>query len=217
MTTKKRIAVVYDTSYLLAGAPSILEVVFSCRFSSQGKPGGAANLRSLLSGKWSQVGALETVYHDAKDMFVIVQLIPDEVLKEVDRRHGGDEAKLKLAASLLKEGAVRFSLALDTVVGQLPGLQAKQETGPESFEEIESDTDEKLVGYAARLVGSRTQDRYDLAILASEDEELLAELTHCGMAVLGLKSADLTQTHLLHDKLTEIANLGRDTKLTLIS
>ncbi len=215
MTKKKRIAIIYDTSYLVGGFTPLPEFIFSRRFFSREKPKTAANLRFLFSGKWGRVGAEQIVNHDGRDLFLVVQLIPNEVLRELERDHGGDEAKKKLAESLLKDGAARVSLGMDTIVGQLPALHLAQEAGPESPDEEDEETDKRIVGYAARLVSRQTKEPYDLAIVATEDEELLAELVQHRPAVLGVKSEYLTQSRLLHDKLTEIANLDRAGSLAL--
>lgn len=180
---KKKVAVVYDTSYLMGEFQSIKQFILSRRFSSQEKQG----LLGFLKAK-------QTVYRDPNDLFSIVEVVPTEVIRELDNQTSlGPQ---KLVVQLLQEGAIRVDLAMDTVVSELAP---------------EAEMDKQLGVYAERLVSYATRERYALAIVAAESDELLAnldELAKKGKDVFGVKSEHLRRTRLLHDKLTEIANRG---------
>jgi hypothetical protein len=145
--------------------------------------------------------ARQTVYYDPGNLFVVAEVVPSEVIGELDEQKAiGPQ---KLVADLLQDGALRVDLAQDTVVSTM---------GPEV--EIEK----QLSRYAERLVSFMTLENYDLAIIATEEDELvahLAELAAGGKAVLGVKSEHLARTRILHDKLTEIANRGRPSEVVM--
>jgi hypothetical protein len=217
---KRKIAVIYDTSYLAGDFQSVKRFILSRRFSGRQKPGLLGSLVSMVGGKGRQAPAPgDTVYHQAEQVLHIYEVVPTEVSKEVARLQVGGEEGNRAIATLLESGAAQVDLALDTVVGEPPSEQqpiAQQLAEAARYEEEQ--TDEKLLGYAERLVGFDTNERYDLAIVATEDEELLLkidELAKAGKAVLGLKSAQLQTTRALHDRLSAVASLGLPNKITM--
>ena len=187
---KRKIAVIYDTSYLMGEFQSIKKFIMSRRFSSKEKQGLLGFLK-----------ARQTVYYDPSNLFVVAEVVPTEVIGEIDAQIA--VGPQKLVADLLQDGALRVDLAQDTVVSTM---------GPEV--EIEK----QLSRYAERLVSFMTLENYDLAIIATEEDELvahLAEMAARGKAVLGVKCEHLARTRILHDKLTEIANRGRPSEVVM--
>jgi len=187
---KRKIAIIYDTSYLMGEFQAIKEFILSRRFSGLEKQG----LLGFMKAK-------QTVYHDPSKLFAIVEVVPTEVIRELDEQTALDSKKL--VADLLQDGAIKVDLAMDTMVSAL---------GPESVKE------KKLSLYAERLVSYATLEKYDLAIIATEDDELVSHLTALaarGKAVQGVKSEHLVRTRLLHEKLTEIANRGRSSPVVM--
>ena len=185
-----KIAVIYDTSYLMGEFQSLKEFIFSRRFSSREKQ------HSLGFKK-----AMQTVYHDPRKLFAIVEIIPTEVVEELDDQSA--VGPQKLAADLLKDGALGVDLAMDTVVSSMIPQSA---------------TDKQISLYAQRLVSFATRERYALAVIATENEKLLttlADLAKQGKDVFGVKYQDIVRTRLLHNKLTEIANRGRSNPVVM--
>ena len=185
-----KVAVIYDTLYLMGEFQSLKEFIFSRRFSGQEKQG----LLGFIKNK-------QTVYHDPRSLFAVIEIVPTEVLEELDDQKA--VGPQKLAANLLKDGALRVDLAQDTVVSSMMPQSA---------------TDKQIGLYAQRLVSFATRERYALAVIATENNELLtalADLAKKGKDVFGVKSQDLVRTRLLHDKLTEIANRGRSNPVVM--
>ena len=180
---KRKIAVVYDSSYLMGDFQSIKHFIMSRRVSSLEKQG----LLGFMKAK-------QTVYHDPAKLLV-TEVVPNEVISELDEQTAiGPQ---KLVVDLLQGGAVRVDLSMDTVVAA---------TGPAI------DTHKKISLYAERLVSYATREQYDLAIIGTERDELidqLAAMAARGKSVFGVKSEHLVRTRLLHDKLSEVANQGR--------
>ena len=82
---KKKIAVLYDTSYLTGDFKSLKKFILSRRFCSQPKPGKLGFLSAVLSGKGkAKAGAEQKVTHNPADLFVITETVPNEVIKEID-------------------------------------------------------------------------------------------------------------------------------------
>ena len=99
---------------------------------------------------------------------------------------------------------------MDTVVADSVGaghLDSEPFVDPE---ELDRQTAAMLIQYAVRVVSDRTTEKYDLAVVATEDENLLrslADLSRGGKAVLGVNSQILNGAPgLLHEKLSELAN-----------
>src|SRR5262249_9297755 len=174
---KRKIAVIYDTSYIEGEFQSIKKFIMSRRFSSLEKQGLLGFMK-----------ARQTVYHDPGKLFAVVEVVPTEVIGELDEQPA--VAPQKLAVELLQDGALKVDLAQDTVIsGFAPA----------------SETEKKISLYAHRLVSYVTLEKYDLAIIATENDHLianLAELAARGKAVFGVKSEHLVRTRLLHDKIT---------------
>jgi hypothetical protein len=215
----KRIAVVYDISYLKEPFQSIRKFILSRRFTSQERQGLMGSLRSLMSGRSGKVGAENTVYHEPGSLFDIKEVVPNEVLKKLAQ--GADTASngSPVVASLLEDGAVRVDLSMDTVVGEhgLPGLLGAA-LDAEPAGAAARKLREQVVGYAARLVKHSANDHFDLAIVASEDVDLLAQLSAMGgegKPILGVTREHLSGTRLVHDKLTWLANIGRTNPLAI--
>jgi hypothetical protein len=207
---KKRIAVVYDTSYLLGSFQSIKKFILAQRFSSQAKPGLLGILSSMIGGKGRAKSAPEnTVYNDAEELLYVYEVLPKEVMNEVDQHVGDERTTQPAVASLLQAGAAKVDLSLDTVAGEDQGgrfTDQQASANPPS----ERDIDEALLRYAIRLGSHETNERYDLAVLATDDEALLGKIATMaadGKPVFGITSANLTTTRLLQDKLSQIASL----------
>jgi ribosomal protein L30E len=180
---KRKIAIVYDSSYLMGDFQSIKSFIMSRRFSSLEKQG----LLGFMKAK-------QTVYHEPAKLFFVTEVVPNEVISELDEQTAiGPQ---KTVVDLLQGGAVRVDLAMDTVVAATAPIE----------------THKKISLYAERLVSYATREQYDLAIIGTERDELveqLAALAARGKAVFGVKSEHLVRTRLLHDKLADVANEGR--------
>jgi hypothetical protein len=214
---KKKIAVLYDTSYLTGNFQSLKKFILSRRFCSQPKPGKLGFLAAVLPGKGkAKAGADQKVTHNPTDLFVITETIPNEVIKEIDKLPADREKGQQAIKVLLADGALKVDLAQDTVVGELSGNY-----GGAPFhlqEEEDTTTDERIVGYVGRLVSFMTNEQYDLAIVATEDEGVLsrlAEKSQQGKAVLGLTGEQVTKTRKFCDILTELANRGAASPISL--
>jgi hypothetical protein len=207
---KQKIVVIYDTSYLNGLCQSIRKVIGSHRFSSREKQGLLASLPSLFAGK----GRGEyTAQHEPGDLFTVAEVIPAEVMQEMETSFAGANKVQETIAPLLADGAVKVDLAMDTVAGDPPDRRPQ---GPAVAKD--SATNDRVIRYAGRLVSFATNEKYDLAIVATEDEVLLsklAEMTKRGKGVLGLKSTDITGTRLLNDKLMELVNRERANPITM--
>ena len=218
--TVRRIAVIYDTSYLTEPFQSIRKFILSRRFSSQEKQGLMGSLRSMMAGKSGKPWAESTVHHEPGSLFYVYEVIPTEVLKQLAQGVAAEAGEPKAVASLLEDGAVRVDLSMDTVVGE-HGLGGHHQRAPGN----EPTTRRTTITWATRLLVTRlawvtygTNERYDLSIVATEDEDLLAQLdamAKAGKAVFGVGREHLSGTRLVHDKLTELANLGRATPLQM--
>src|SRR5262249_51888391 len=109
--TKRRIAVVYDTSYLVREAPSLKQFVEARRFTSHEDPGLLGSLVSAVSGTKRE----KTASHAAAEFLEVVEVVPTEVLAELDHQSGQEKEKA-LVAGLLKGGATQIQLGTDTSV-----------------------------------------------------------------------------------------------------
>jgi hypothetical protein len=207
---KQKIGVIYDTSYLSGPCQSIRKFIWSRSFSSREKQGLLASLPSLLAGKGR--GA-HTVQHEPGNLITVFEVIPTEVIQELEAPCANVNKVQEAIATLLADGAVKVDLAMDTVAGDPP------DRGPQDPAVArDKATDDRLIRYANRLISFATNENYDLAIIATEDEDLLskvAELAKRGKRVLGLKSTDITGTRLLHDKVMELVNRDRENPITM--
>jgi hypothetical protein len=216
---KKRVAVIYDTSYLLGDFQSIKSFILSRRFSSLEKPGLLSSLASMIGKGKGKTGAEKTVPYESGSLFDVAQVVPHEVIDEVGKRMGAGEKENKAVAALRADGAILVRLSMDSVVG---GKRQSELAAPQLDAELEQlmekETDGKILGYATRLVNPATKERYDLSIIATEDDDFLqriAELGKQGKAVIGVSIENLTHSRNLHDKLSELASLGRAMKITM--
>jgi hypothetical protein len=183
MDKPKKLAVVYDSSYLMGDFQSIKKFIMARRISSLEKQG----LLGFMKAK-------QTDYHDPKNLFDVEEVVPNEVIRKLDEQEAiGPQ---RAVVELLQGGAIRVDLAMDSVVGMAAPSSEAISVGL----------------YAERLVSFATRQQFELAIVATEDEELLEKLNEMisrGKAVFGIKGEDLARTRLLHDKLAEVANRGR--------
>jgi hypothetical protein len=208
-----KIGVIYDTSYLTGGFQSVRKFILSRRFWSKEKKGLVGALRSLMVGKGAKPGTADTVYHEPGSLFYVYEVIPNEVLTEI----ASEGLEPQAVSTLLEDGAVRVDLCMDTVVGE-HGLSGQKLGAPPGEAATGPDTGERIALYATRLVTYGTKERFDLAVVATEDPDLLARLAEIagrGKAVVGLTSQQLSETRQFHDRLTALANLGRPNPLVL--
>jgi hypothetical protein len=206
---QQKICVIYDTSYLSGPCQSIRKFIRSHRFSSQKKQGLLASLPSLLAGKGRGAHAVQ---HEPDELCMISEVIPTEVIQEVAAPSAGLNQMQEAVAALLADGAVKVDLAMDTVAGDPPAK------GPQGATFARDTDTQRLILYAGRLISFATKEKYDLAIIATDDEGLLsklAEMAKGGKGVLGLKSTDITGTQLLQDKLVELVNRNRENPITM--
>jgi hypothetical protein len=153
----------------------------------------------------------KTVAHAATELFDVVEVVPTEVMAEMDQA-SGKETEAKLVKGLLQEGATQIQLGTDTSVAAA-GIDPLH-----AAHGADRPMNQVLVRYASRLVGLDTHEKYDLAIVATDNETLLgrlAEMAREGKSVLGVKSEQVTGSRYVLDKIVELANLGRDHSLTL--
>jgi hypothetical protein len=154
----------------------------------------------VLAGKGRRE---KTVYYDPDELFVVNEVLPAEVVHDIESKSPTVEQGRHVVAGLLQDGALRVELIQDTVLSSMG---------------MEMDTERKLTLFGERLVSYVTLEKYDLCILATEDDGLLASLAEkskSGSALLGVKSEHLNRTRLLHDKITEIANWDRPGKIVM--
>ncbi len=218
---KRKLGVIYDTSYLVHNGPSVKAFILSRKFSGLEKPGLLGSLASMFS-KHAK-GADRTIVHPADSLFDIYQVIPEEVIDEVQHllNHSDSDgaAVSSLIKSLMKEEAACVQLGMDSVVGDVARhAHANDEFAEEQARLREKEIDEQLLGYATRLVTFGTRERYDLCIIASNDSSLLtqiAERAGSGKALLGISSDQLTHSRILHDKLSELASFNCPHKVTM--
>jgi hypothetical protein len=204
--TKKKIAIVYDASYLGSGFPSVKEFILGRRFAVEDRPGLFKSLLSKIRGGRS--GDEIKVSREGGDLFAVSEVVPKEVIRKLEGDPAIREAGHKAVATLIQNGAAQIEMAMDTIVS------ASDTGSPED----ESGTAERILVYLSRLVSFRTNESFDLGVVASEDADLLgriADMAQRGKAVIGVTNADITGTRRLHDKLSEVANYGASEKVTI--
>ena len=214
---KHKIAVIYDASYLMGDGEAVKKLILSLRFSSIEKPGLLGSLLAKVVGKGA--GSHKTVIHEAEEVFVVSEIVPSEIMKQVDRDSANRDKGQRRAAGLLSGGAAKVDLCMDTVVSDSMHAGQHSSNRAEDPAEVDRQTTDMLMRYAIRVVSHRTSERYDLAVVATEDGGLLqtiAEQGRGGKAVFGVDSKLLTGPRGdFHDKLTELANLDNGTKMKL--
>src|SRR5262249_34692543 len=139
--------------------------IMAQRISSRPRPGLVRSLLAKLTGKERD----QKAYHPPDELFVVVEVIPSEVIKEVEK-HPDKEAGLKLITELLADQAGQCALMLDTVAGQ---VVAGQPSDPEIDPD---DLDEMLVRYAGRMGAPQTKENYDLVLVATGDNTIAESL-----------------------------------------
>jgi hypothetical protein len=216
---KHKIGVIYDTSYLAANGPSIKSFILSRQFLVPEKPGLFSALTSLVKG--TKEGSPRGVTRPAESLFDIYQVIPNEVIRELEYEMPAANKECPALAAILKEEATRIDLSMDSFVGSvLSQNPAPAEMSAKMANALQRKVDEQLLGYAARLVAYGTRERYDLAVVATDDGNILRQigaLSQSGKAVFGITTAQLSQSRTLQDKLSDLASLGRSHKVSAVN
>jgi hypothetical protein len=203
MITKKRIVVVYDTSFLVGKGRSVKKSIMAERIFTRRRRGLVGSLLAKLAGKESDRKA----YHPPDALFAIVEVIPSEVIKEVER-HPDKEAGLKLITELLADQADKFALMMDTVAGRVVA-------GHPSVPEIDPNyLDEMLVRYAGRMGAPQTKENYDLVLVATGDNTIAKSLAEVNNVFI-VGPEDLTAPSGLRARLAELVNAGRPDKVMI--
>ena len=203
MLPKKRIIVVYDTSFLVGKGRSVKEFIMAQRISSRPRPGRVGSLLANLTGKESD----QKAYHPPDKLFVVIEVIPSEVIKEVEK-HPDKEAGLKLIMELLADHAGRIALRMDTVAGEVVADQ------PSEPELDSNDLDEMLVRFAGRMGAPQTKDNYDLVLVATGDNTIAESLAQVNNVYI-VAPEDLKAPSGLRGRLAELVNAGRPDKVTI--
>jgi hypothetical protein len=203
MPKKKRIAVVYDTPFLVGKGRSVKKFIMAQRIFSVARPGIVASLSAKLTGKVSD----QKVYHKPDDLFVVEEVIPSEVIAEVEQ-HPDKEAGRKLIGELIADQAVKVDMMMDTVAGRVVGGKAIEP----KFDP--SEVDKMLVRYAGRVVEPNTAERYELVLIATTDKKIAQGLAGAANALVVLPD-DLTATSALRGRLAELVNADRLDKVTI--
>jgi hypothetical protein len=203
MLTKKRIVVVYDTSFLVGKGRSVKKFIMAQRISSRPHPGLVGSLLAKLTGKERD----QKAYHPPDELFVVVEVIPSEVIKEVEK-HPDKEAGLKLITELRADQAEKVALMMDTVAGRVVAGQL-------SVPGIDpSDLDEMLVRYAGRMGAPQTKENYDLVLVATGDNTIAESLGQVNNVYI-VGPEDLKAPSGLRGRLAELVNAGRPDKVTI--
>jgi hypothetical protein len=203
MLPKKRIIVVYDTSFLVGKGRSVKQFIMAQRISSRPRPGPVGSLLAKLTGKERD----QKAYHPPDNLFVVVEVIPSEVIAEVEK-HPDKEGGLKLITELLADQADEFALIADTIAGRVvSGRPSEPEIDP-------NDVDEMLVRYAGRLGAPQTKEHYDLVLVATGDNTITKSLAEVNNVYI-VGPEDLKAPSGLRGRLAEVVNAGRPDKLTI--
>ena len=203
MLTKKRIVVIYDTSFLVGKGRSVNKFIMAQRISSRPRPGLVRSLLAKLTGKERD----QKAYHPPDQLLVVAEIIPSEVIKEVNK-HPDNEAGLKLITELLADQAGKVPLKMDTVA-------AREVAGQPSGPEIDPDVlDKMLVRYAGRMGAPQTKDHFDLVLVATGDNTIAESLAHVtNVYIVGPE--DLKAPSGLRGRLAELVNADRPDKITI--
>jgi hypothetical protein len=201
MLTKKRIIVVYDTSFLVAKGRSVKHFIMAQRISSRPRPGLVGSLLAKLTGKEHKA------YHPPDKLFVVAEVIPSEVINEVEE-HPDKEGGLKLITELLADQADEFALITDTIAGKVvAGHPSEPKIDP-------NDVDEMLVRYAGRLGATQTKEHYDLVLVATGDNTITQSLDKVDNVYI-VGPEDLKAPSGLRGRLAELVNTDRPDKVTI--
>jgi hypothetical protein len=203
MLIKKRIVVIYDTSFLVGKGRSVKKFIMAQRISSSPRPGLVGSLLGKLTAKERD----QKAYHPPDELMVVEEIIPSEVIKEVEK-HPGNEAGLKLITELLTEKAGKFRLMMDTVAGR---AGAGKPSGPETDPDV---LDEMLIRYAGRLGVPQTKENFDLVLVATGDKTIAEGLAQVNNVYI-VRPEDLTAPSGLRGRLADLVNAGRPDKVTI--
>jgi hypothetical protein len=203
MITKKRIVVVYDTSFLVGKGRSVKKSIMAQRIYSRARPGVVGSLLAKLTGKETDHKA----YHLPDELFAVAEVIPSEVIKEVEK-HPDKEAGLKLITELLADRADKFALMMDTVAGRVvAGKPSEPEIDPNHL-------DAMLVRYAGRMGAPETKENYDLVLVATGDNTIAKSLAQVDNVYI-VRPEDLKAPSGLRGRLAELINAGQPDKVTI--
>ena len=203
MLAKKRIVVIYDTSFLVGKGRSVKKFIMAQRISSRPRPGLVGSLLAKLTGKERD----QKAYHPPDALFVVAEVIPSEVIKEVEK-HPDKEAGLKLIMELLADHAGRIALRMDTVAGEVVADQ------PSEPELDSNDLDEMVVRFAGRMGAPQTKEHYDLVLVATGDNTIAESLAQVNNVYI-VAPEDLKAPSGLRGRLAELVNAGRPDKVTI--
>jgi hypothetical protein len=208
MLTKKRIVVIYDTSFLVGKGRSVKKLIMAQRISSRPRPGLVGSLLAKLTGKERD----QKAYHPPDELFVVAEVIPSEVIKEVEK-HPDKEAGLKLITELLADQAGKSTLTMDTIAGRVvAGQPSEPETDTNDIDP--NDLDEMLVRYAGRMGAPQTHEYYDLVLVATGDNTIAESLAQVNNVYI-VGPEDLKAPSGLRGRLAELVNAGRPDKVTI--
>jgi hypothetical protein len=161
----KRLAVVYDSSYVMADKCTDATAIVSDTVFGQEVVESYGGGYGRAGGRGWKIGG-GTYLGDGKKLFRIDNFIPSEVVKEIAKHFSSPEKEQmarrarKVLASLLEQGGSEVNLctvAKPYVSGHSLGA--------------DSPTDQLILGYADQLIG----DGYDLVIVATDDGGILID------------------------------------------
>jgi hypothetical protein len=208
MLAKKRIVVIYDTSFLVGKGRSVKKFIMAQRISSRPHPGLVGSLLAKLTGKERD----QKAYHPPDQLFLVEEVIPFEVIKEVEK-HPDKEAGLKLITELLADRAIKSALTMDTIAGRVvAGQPSEPEIDPNDINP--NDVDEMLVRYAGRMGAPQTHEYYDLVLVATGDNTIAESLAQVNNVYI-VGPEDLKAPSGLRGRLAEMVNAGRPDKVTI--
>jgi hypothetical protein len=203
MLTKKRIVVIYDTSFLVGKGRSVKKFIMAQRISSRPRLGLVGSMLAKLAGKERD----QIAYHSPDELIVVQEILPTEIIKEVEK-HPDNAAGLKLITELLAEQAGKFRLMMDTVAAKAGG-------GKPSGPEIDpKDLDEMLIRYAGRMGAPQTKEHFDLVLVATSDNTIAKGLAGVNNVYI-VRPDDLQAPSGLRGRLADLVNAGRPDKVTI--
>jgi hypothetical protein len=201
--TKRKIAVIYDASYLMGDGGPVKDLILTQRLTIKEKSGVVGSLFAKLTGKGSE----KTTEQNAADLFIVSEVVPREVISQVERDPSKKEKGQKAIAALLKEGAAKVDLSLDTVVSE----EERGRRPAADPDEMQRQTADKIFRYALRVASTRSAEKYELVVVATEDEDLLQKIAEAGKQqnpILGINRQGLSGSRVLQEGLTAVANQG---------